>query len=329
MKVVVTGRDFSTNDSTAVDILRAQGLEVVDHSDANCGANTSEDVVIGLVQDAEIAIAGLEPYSAKVLDACPNLKMISRRGIGYDSVDIEACKARGITVTRTAGAVEAAVAEHVMAYVLYFARQIHTQADFMHKAEWHRLLVPGAKNRTIGLIGFGGIGKEVAKRANAFGMHVLYYNRHPDLSQDAALGVQYADLDTLLAQSDYVSVNVPLTPATQNLMSAENIAKMKQDAVLINIARSPIVDVDALADALKAGKLKGAGVDVFAVEPCTDSPLVACENAVLTPHTAPYTSENFVQMNVVSAQNVIDFLHGEIQKKHLLLGVNHDNTLEK
>lgn len=316
MKIVATGRNFATKDTTAIEMLRAAGHEVVIAQQA-MGTGTSAREVYETVGDADIAIAGLEPYNAEVIAHCPNLKIISRRGIGYDAVDLQACRERGITLLRTVGAVEGAVAEQVIAYIFYFARQLHVQTQNMHAHQWLRQMVPGVKTRKLGLVGFGGIGKEIATRATALGMEVAYYCRHPRAEWDAAYNVHYLPLDELLAESDYVSCNVPLTESTLKLFDAKAFAKMKQGSIFINIARSLVMDEEALADAVRAKHLDGAAVDVFQHEPCTDSPLHKLENIVLTPHTAPFTTENFITMNNLAAKNVLDLLAGTIDEKYI------------
>ena len=314
MKVVVTARNFSTDDDTALKMLQDAGFEVEDHSAEDLGGGTDEEYIHSLVLDADAVICGPEKINNKAIKESQKLKIVSRRGIGYDSIDIDFCKKNGIAVARALGTVEGSVAESVMAYILYFARRIDLQSDSMNKGEWKRIMTPGAKNHTLGLIGFGGIGKEVAKRAVPFGMDVLYYCRHPH----DEYGAHYADLDELLRKSDYVSINVPLNESTVGMIDEKIISKMKDGAILINTARSKIVDTDALVNALKSGKLSGAAVDVFDNEPCTDSPLIGLPNVVLTPHTAPFTKENFREMNNRAAKSVIDFFDGTLDSRYLI-----------
>ena len=289
MKVVITARNFQLPGCKAIDMLQQAGFETVDYGHLGLSVGADEELLYSLMNDADAVICGLEPYRGPLLERCPRLKVLSRRGIGYDSVDPDACRRLGISLWRTAGAVEGSVAEHVMAYLLYEARRIDLQDAPMHRHEWKRSLLPGLKGSTLGLVGFGGIGKEIARRAVPFGVRVLYTCRHPRQEWESEFGVTYAPMEQLLADSDYVSVNVPLTDDTRGLIGREQLAMMKRDSCLINIARSPVVDVDALADALRGGRLRRAFVDVFPHEPCTDSPLMDCPNAVLTPHTASYT----------------------------------------
>ena len=314
MKVVVTARNFSTDDKAALKMLQDAGFDVDDHSAEDIGSATDEEYVRSLVLDADAVICGPEGISNKAISENKKLKIVSRRGIGYDSIDVDFCKKNGVAVARALGTVEGSVAESVMAYILYFARRIDLQSESMNRGEWKRIMTPGAKSHTLGLIGFGGIGKEIAKRAVPFGMEVLYYCRHPK----DEFGAHYAELDELLAKSDYVSINVPLNEGTVNMIDKKIISKMKDGAIFINTARSKIVDTTALVDALKSGKLSGAAVDVFDNEPCTDSPLVGLPNVVLTPHTAPFTKENFREMNNRAAKSVIEFFKGTLDSRYLI-----------
>ena len=178
-KIIITGRNFTEPDDGALQMLKNARYEVIDLGKLGMAHGTPEKEVAEAVKDADAVIAGLEPYTEGVLSVCPKLKLISRRGIGYDSVDVEACHRHGVTLCRTAGMVEGSVAEQVMAYILYFARRIDLQNQYMQEGQWKRLMMPGVKTRTLGLVGFGGIGKEIARRAAAFDMEILYYCRHP------------------------------------------------------------------------------------------------------------------------------------------------------
>ena len=318
MRVVITARDFAACESRAAELLQSAGHQVFDYSGRGLTSGSSEEEVILAAKEAEALIVGLEPCSERVLSHCRDLKLISRRGIGYDNIDVEACRRRGIAVSRTVGAVEGAVAEHVMAYILHFARRLDLQNMDMKRREWNRRMMPGAKNRVLGLVGFGGIGKEIARRAIPFGMKVVYFCRHPKKEWEKEFGVTYLPLKELLAASDYVSVNIPLTDETKGFINGERLSWMKRGSALINVARGGIVEEEALFEALKEGRLAGAGIDVFSREPCTDSPLADFENVVLTPHTAPYTEENFAEMNRRAAQNVIDFFEGQLKKENRL-----------
>ncbi len=316
MKIVITARNFSDYDQSALEILKKTGAEIVDYSDLTLGINVEEERIWELAKDADIVVAGVEPYSRDTIRRCPKLKLISRSGIGYNNVDVDACREYGVTLCRTVGAVEGTVAEHVIAYILYFARRIDLQNEYMHRGEWKRNLVPGAKGMTLGLVGFGGIGQEIARRAIALDMKVMYYCRHPRPEWEPEFNVSYAPLDSLLASSDYVSINVPLTPETNGMFNYETICKMKKSAILMNIARGNIVLEADLKRALDEGVIAGAAIDVFDKEPCTDSPLISCKNALLTPHTAVYTEETFSRMRESAAENVVDFIHHRLKEQN-------------
>lgn len=319
MKITITARNFSAGNNAAVKFLISKGYEINDLSGENFGTGTSEEVIADAINNADAVIAGLEPIGEKVFSKNPNLKIVSKRSIGYDTLDLEACRRHGITAARAAGTVEGAVAEHVMAFILYFARNIHTQNASMHRGEWVRTMSCGAKSRTLGLVGFGGIGKEIAARAVPFGMNVIYSCRHPNEEWEHEYGVHYRSMDELLSESDFISVNVPLTDETRGMFGEKEFSAMKKECVFINIARSQVVDVNALKNALDSGRIKGACIDVFDSEPCTDSPLIHCENAILTPHTAPFTEENFIGMNMRAAMNADDYFNGILGEKYRLI----------
>ena len=187
MKVVVTTKDFCEE---AKRYLESEGFEVALRNRLGIGAGAPDDVLYPVVEDADAIIAGTETYRPELLARLRNLKLICRNGIGYDAINLDALRKEGIGLTRTKGFVEGAVAEQVMAYILYFARRVDLQSADMHDHCWNSRLMPGAKNHTIGLVGFGGIGTEVAKRAVPFGMKVIYFCRHPNPADDAAYGVQ-------------------------------------------------------------------------------------------------------------------------------------------
>ena len=323
MKLVITSRDFSNPSPDVMELLRAHNFEITDYSNDNFSSGTTEDQMIAAIGDAECLISGMEPSTKKMLEARPRLKYISRRGIGFDNVDLDACKTRGVSVTRALGTIEGSVGEGVMAYILYFARRVDLQSKYMHQGEWRRLFMPGAKTRVLGLVGYGGVGKAIAKRAAAFDMNLVYYHRYPSEAERAGkadqYGAHYLPLDALLAASDYVSINVPLTAETRGFVNDAFLAKMKDGAILINVARGPVADERAIRRALECGKLSGAAVDVFAREPCTDSALIGVKNVLLTPHTTPYTEENFSASNRLAAENLIRTISGTVDPKYVLV----------
>lgn len=314
MKVISTARNFNIEDCKAIDIIKDAGFDFIDYGDY---AFKSDDERLEMVKDADIIITAVEEMQSDFLSQCPNLKAVAVRGIGYDNVDAEYCKQHNIAILRAVGTLEASVAEMVIAYTMHFARRVDLQSQYMHSGEWNRIIMPGAKKKTMGLVGFGGIGKEIAKRANALDMDVKYYCRHPKTEWDEEYNAEYLPLDKLLAVSDYVSINVPLSSDTRGMVSKEFIAKMKKGSYLFNISRGAVFDYSAMKDAIESGHLAGGAVDVYEIEPCTDCILRGVKNVILTPHTSPFTKETFITMNERTAQNVVDFVNGTIIDKYM------------
>lgn len=309
MKVVIMARNFFFDGCDASTLLEQAGYTVRDIS----GQQLTGEALAAVLQDADAVINGFEPMDADLLSQCRRLRLISVRGVGWDYLDSAVCKARGIAITRTVGTVGSAVSEQVMAYLLSFARQVHRLNASMQAGEWNRIMTDGAAGKTIGIIGFGEIGQAVARKAEAFGMNVLYHCRTPK----EGLAYSFVPLNDLLADSDYVVLALPLTEETRGMIDASALAKMKRTAVLINVARAGIVDTEALRAAVESEALRGAAVDVFEHEPCTDSVLKGVPNLLLTPHTAPFTKANFIAMNRLAAQNVIHYFNGTLDKKYL------------
>lgn len=320
MKIVVTGAQFRVIDDQAYELLKKAGLEVVlNEGKVAMGAGTPAETVLSVVKDADAIIADLEPYSEEVISQCPNLKVIARRGVGYDAINLEACKKRGIRVLRARGAVEGPVAEHVLANILYFAREQHLQSQMLHKHIWKRIPQLGAMHQTLGIVGLGAIGTEVAKRALPFGMKVVYYKRHRDEVAEAKYGVEYRSLEQLLAESTFVVATLPLTEATRQMFNKETFAKMKDGSIFINVARGGIMVPEDLLEAVKSGHLRGAAVDVYDKEPCTESPLMESDRILLTPHCGFRTEHTMRDLNIVAAQNIIDALNGCPDEKMVVL----------
>lgn len=269
----------------------------------------SEEARIAMLKPCDAILAGMETYNEAVLAQLPNLKIIARQGVGIDHIDAAACKRRGIQVAKAVGAVEAPVAELVMAMMLQFSRGLFEMNAAMHDHRWEPLLGEGLQGKRLGLIGFGGIGKEVAKKAAAFSMNISYYCRYRD-ERDTIYRATYTPLARLLEKNDYIVINVPLTEETYHMIGEKELRQMRPGAVLINTARGPVVDEEALAKALKEGVIRGAGVDVYPNEPTTTSPLMDCPNAVLTPHVGTYTYRGVLDMGKKAAWHIIDALNG-------------------
>jgi D-3-phosphoglycerate dehydrogenase len=235
------------------------------------------------------ALCGDDAYTERVLEACvPRLRVISKWGTGVDSIDVDACARLGVRLYRTPNAFTTPVADSVMGYILAFARRQPWMDREMRAGKWSKLAGRALSECTLGIIGVGNIGKAVARRARAFGMRVLGNDivdiDHVFVSES---GIEMTGLAKLLSQSDYVSINCDLNPSSLHLLNAQALAGMRPQAVLINTARGPIVDQDALTEALRRKRIAGAALDVFEQEPLRpDDPLLGLENVLLAPHNS-------------------------------------------
>lgn len=281
--------------------LQAAGHDFVYYTEKD----TDQTKLLARVQQADIIMLANQPLSAEIINACPNLKMLSVAFTGVDHIALAACRERGIVVCNAAGYSTNAVAELTFGLAISVIRNI-VPCDA-------RCRQAGTKDGLAGF-GTGAIGSRVAKLAAAFGCRVLAYSRTPKAELQAD-GVSYVSLDELLAASDFVSLHVPLTDATRGLINAEAIAKMKPTAVLLNTARGPVVDSEALAQALNEGRLAGAGIDVFEGEPpiAPEHPLCHAKNTVLTPHVAFASAEALAARADIVFANIEKWLAGAPQ----------------
>jgi D-3-phosphoglycerate dehydrogenase/(S)-sulfolactate dehydrogenase len=289
--------------------LRAHGAEAVYRP---WHGGRTEDELIDLLKGIDGAIVSTDPFTARVIQAVDRLKVISRTGVGYDAVDVPAATKRGIIVTTTPGVNRHAVADWALALILCCARKVPENLAEVRRGAWARHEGTDLAEKTLGVVGLGTIGKEVAKRGKAFGMRLLAFDLVQDPKFAEEQGIAYVPLGDLLRQSDFVSIHCFLNEATRHLINAERLALMKPTAFLINTARGGIVDTEALCHALQAKRIAGAGLDVFEGEPLrADSPLRALENVYLTPHCAGSTTDARERSGTTAADNLIRALRGE------------------
>jgi D-3-phosphoglycerate dehydrogenase len=270
----------------------------------------SEADLLPWVGDIDGAICGDDAYTATVIAAAPKLKVISKWGIGVDSIDLDAAARGGIVVRNTPSALADPVADTVLAYVLCFARQVAALDRAMKQGRWERLPARSLRESTLGVIGVGSIGRAVVTRAAAFGMRVI---GHDVVAVDpgfaAQTGLTISTLDELLAASDFVSLNCTLTPETYHLIGARALGLMRSHAVLINTARGKLVDEPALIEALRRTQIGGAALDVFEVEPLpADSPLRGMDQVLLGPHAANASPAAFERIHAQAVANLLDEL---------------------
>ncbi len=279
---------------------------------------TPTDLIPARVKDADYIFCNRTPINRAVIEGAPNLKWIGVFATGYNLIDSAAAKEKGIVVANVPGYSTHAVAQMVFALILELYSHVGDFNTDVHNGVWQeqregimwRYPLNELYGKTIGIVGFGAIGGEVAKLAQTFGLKVLAYSRtvKPELENEQ---LRFVPLDTLLQQSDIVSVHLPLFDSTRGLISAERIAQMKRGAVLVNTARGPVVDEQALAEALNSGRLSGAAVDVVAKEPIVaGNPLLTAKNCIITPHVAWAPIETRTRLIEMAAENLKSFIAG-------------------
>lgn len=258
-----------------------------------------------------------DPIDSEVMDAAPTLKVIAQMAVGYDNINIAAANARGIPVGNTPGVLTETTADFAWALLMATARRIGDGQRYIREGRWQTwepmgLLGPDLYEATLGIIGLGRIGAAFARRAQGFNMRLLYHNPRPNPTLAAEVGAEYVALDTLLAESDFVALHCPLSAETTGLIGAAELRKMKRGAILLNTARGPVVDQDALVEALREGVIAGAGLDVTDPEPIDPNhPLVHMENVIVTPHIASASIGARNKMASLTADNLLAGLRGE------------------
>ncbi len=323
VKVVVTA-DRSGSETSGLEMERAMIPRYPELDIDLVGAPSSnEDELIAIGQDADaLLVSTREAVTRRVLESIPNVKVISRYGVGLDNVDLDAAADVGIVVTHYPGYCTAEVADHAMALLLAVNRRIVEQDRDLHEGAWTKFgsatggilrgPVPPLRQLTLGIIGFGRIGQALAERARPFGMTMLVADPYvaPDVVE--AAGATLLPLDELLPQVDLLTIHAPLTPETRGLINAERLASMKPDASIINTARGPIIDLDALTAHLQAHPLARAALDVVYPEPlATDHPLYSLPNVIHTPHSAYYSEQSVVTVREETFAEAMAVLMGQ------------------
>ena len=272
----------------------------------------TEEILLAEVGGVHAAIAhNADQWTARVMDAATDLKVIARTGVGFEHVDIDAARQRGIVVATTPGSNAETVADLTFAMILALSRKLIANDATLKRGVWDPILANDIHFKTIGILGLGRIGRAVARRAAAFRMDVLGYDPFVDPTSLEDAGVQAVSPDELYASSDFVTLHLPATPDTAGMIDARVLAAMKPTAFLINTARGALVDEHALALALRAGQIAGAGLDVFATEPASDSPLVRLPNVLASPHLAGNTKETMEVTGAMAVDNAIAVLAGD------------------
>lgn len=310
MKVLITPRGFANYGVDLVKKMEEKGLTV--HYN-NSGKAYASDEFRALAKDADAIIVGVDDMSREMMEGCPNLKAVCKFGVGTDNIDLDYAKERGIYVGRTVGSNSRAVAEHVIAMIFAEAKNIYTTLRDVKEHQWNKPTGREINGKTLGIVGFGQIGKHLAAYANGLGMNVLAYDAF-EIKEEIAqeYHVIKASLEEIIENSDYISLHVPLLDSTRNMISEKEFKKMKQDACLINAARGGIVDEKALYEALVKKEIRSACFDVYSTEPpAEDDPLAALDNFLLTPHTAARSKESERRTCEISSEIIVKQLLGE------------------
>lgn len=308
-RVLVTPTSFGKNDPRLKTELEACVGQVTYNP---TGRPLKSAELIPLVKDIDGYIAGLDEINEAVIQAAPRLRVIARYGVGIDRVDLKAAHQRKIWVTNTPGANAVAVAELTLAFILALARRLCTICEETKNGKWPRGEAVGLSGKTIGLIGFGAIGQEVAVRLKGFGCRLLAYDPYVDVSRVEPLGVNLVPLNRLLSQADFVSLHTALTPETKGMVNRDFLAGMKSGAFLINTARGELVDEPALIEAIQSGHLWGAALDCFCQEPPeSHHPLLNLPQVIVTAHVGAHTDEAMNRMGWMAFESCLTALRGE------------------
>jgi D-3-phosphoglycerate dehydrogenase / 2-oxoglutarate reductase len=306
-RVLIATHPFGGTGRAPLEHLESTGWDVVKNP---CGRRLRAGEVGEHLKGVHAVIAGTEPYNAETLADANDLKVISRVGIGLDSVDLAYCKQRGIQVTYTPDAPSEGVAELAVANVLNLLRHVHASDRSVREGAWNRLMGRLVSEVTIGILGAGRIGGRVIELLSAFGPRILACDTNTAVSGEALPNVTWCDSDQLLRESDLVSVHIPLTRTNHHFLNRERIGTMKTGAFLINTARGPIVDEKALEDALLQQHLGGAAIDVFESEPY-EGPMARMDNVVLTAHIGASARASRFLMEMGAAEDCVRVLNGD------------------
>jgi D-3-phosphoglycerate dehydrogenase len=307
-KFVSTSPTFGYYAMEPVEYLKKHGCEV---ELAPQGKKLSEDDLVAYAAGADAMVVGIEKFTTRVIQAGKKLKVMAKHGAGVDNIDMETATKNKIVVTSAPGANSDAVADMTMGLFLALARSIPFADRSVKGGGWPRMAGTQMNKKTLGIIGVGQIGKKVARRAAGFDMEILIYDVVNDEEFASQYGASYLPLDDVVKASDFISIHVPLTANTRNLISTREFGLMKKGAFLVNIARGGIVDEAALYTALKEKKIGGAALDVFTQEPPAGSPLLSLDNVIATPHMGGYTMEALNETGMICVRNIMDVLSGK------------------
>ncbi|MBQ9406553.1 MAG: phosphoglycerate dehydrogenase [Desulfovibrio sp.] len=302
MNILVTPRSFGKANPELFERLTRAGLEVRRN---DTGRILSAQEMCLRLADCEGVILGVDPLDATVLAAAPHLRAVAKYGVGLDNIDLEACKERGIRVSRTLGANSNAVADYAFTLMLMTARKAALIDRRCRQKDWGKITSLDLNGKTLGIIGLGAIGKLVAKRARGFDMRILGHDIVWDADWASQAGVERADVDRICREADFITLHTVLNEATRNIINAQRLSLMKPTCVLVNTARGGLIDETALLAALKEGRIYGAGLDVFAQEPPADPAWYGLDNLVMGSHCSSSTVGSTANMGHMAVDNLL------------------------
>lgn len=303
-RVLINTRTFGKYSKDPIALLEEAGFEII---------NADGKDITPYLREADALIVGMTPITGDMLRES-KIKIVSKHGVGLDNIDVVTATELGIPITITRGANTTSVAELALTFILALARKVvYAHCDVIYKRSWPNIIGMELENKVLGLLGFGAIARNLSKKAKCLSMTVIAHDPFVSDDEIAEQGVTPVNFKTLIDKSDFLSIHVPLTEDTENLITEKELKCMKSTSFLINTARGSIVNEKALARALKENWIAGAALDVFSKEPLDfSSPLLECDNIIVTPHIGAHTKEAIYKMNIMAAQAVIDFFEGRI-----------------
>ena len=316
MKVINTSPSFAKYSNHPVEVLQANGFEV-----QSFPADVSLDELKPHLADADALIVAFTEVNAALLDCAPKAKIVCKHGVGVDNIDLVETKARGIWVTNVPNANKHAVADFAFALLLALARQIPQANAQTKQGAWPRIFATDAYGKTLGICGLGNIGKQVALRAKGFAMRVLAFDFYQDTAFAEANGIRFVSKEELLAQSDFITLHMPLTETTRDFIAAADFARMKPGAYLVNASRGGVVNEADLFSALSAKTIAGAASDVFEQEPLASHPLFGLENFLATSHIAGYTDGAVNAIGEHCVENIVAALVQGVRPQNVMNGL--------
>ena len=307
--------DYKKYCSDALELLQQKGFKVILNES---GLPLHRECLETIADRLDGVVAGTEKWDSRMIALARRLKVIARFGVGVDNIDLKAAKEHGIVVTNTKGLNTDAVSDMTVCFMICLLKKAVAADRLMHKGIWERQIGMNLCGKTVGIIGFGDIGRRVCKKLSGFDCKMIAYDKYPDEKIAGILNVTLTGFEEVLKNSDIISLHLPYLPETNHIIGAKEISLMKDGAYLVNTARGSLVDEKALYDALKAGKLAGAALDVFEEEPCgADHPLLGLDNVICTPHMAGASAETFSYGGMVTARAIIDVFEGRTPKNAL------------